>query len=40
VRGELQAEAAARGFDNPLDARSVAVVGSEKYLQIGLNGTA
>jgi dihydroorotate dehydrogenase (NAD+) catalytic subunit len=40
VRGELQAEAAARGFDNPLDARSAAVVGSEKYLQIGFNGTA
>ena len=33
-------EAAARGFENPLDARSVAVVQSEKYLQIGSNGTA
>jgi len=40
VRDELRAEAAARGFENPLDARSVAVVQSEKYLQIGSNGTA
>jgi dihydroorotate dehydrogenase (NAD+) catalytic subunit len=40
VREELRAEAAARGFDNPLDAWSTAVVGSEKYLQIGFNGTA
>jgi dihydroorotate dehydrogenase (NAD+) catalytic subunit len=40
VRDELCAEAAARGFENPLDARSAAVVQSEKYLQIGFNGTA
>jgi dihydroorotate dehydrogenase (NAD+) catalytic subunit len=40
VRDELRAEAAARGFENPLEARSVAVVQSEKYLQIGSNGTA
>jgi dihydroorotate dehydrogenase (NAD+) catalytic subunit len=40
VRDELRAEAAARGFENPLDARSVSVVESEKYLQIGSNGTA
>ena len=40
VRDELCAEAAARGFENPLDARSAAVVQSEKYLQIGSNGTA
>ena len=40
VRDELRAEAAARGFENPLDARSAAVVEPEKYLQIGSNGTA
>lgn len=40
VRAELEAEAAARGFKSALDARSIAVVSSEKYLQIGLNGTA
>jgi dihydroorotate dehydrogenase (NAD+) catalytic subunit len=40
VRDELSAEAAARGFENPLHARSAAVVQSEKYLQIGSNGTA
>ena len=40
VRNELWAEAAARGFDNPLDARSVAVAGFEKSLQTALNGTA
>ena len=40
VRAELVAEAAARGFENPLDARSMSVVHSEKTLQIGSNGTA
>lgn len=40
VREELRQEAAARGFANPLAARSVAVAGLEKSLQIALNGTA
>jgi dihydroorotate dehydrogenase (NAD+) catalytic subunit len=40
VRTELGAEAAARGFENPLDARAIAVVHSEKTLQISSNGTA
>ncbi len=40
VRGELEAEAAARGFEDPLDARSIAVVRLEKTLQITSNGTA
>jgi dihydroorotate dehydrogenase (NAD+) catalytic subunit len=40
VRRELAAEAAARGFDDPLDARSAAVFRSEKPLQIGANSTA
>ena len=40
VRDELRAEAAARGFENPLAARSVAVAGFEKTLQIASNGTA
>jgi dihydroorotate dehydrogenase (NAD+) catalytic subunit len=40
VREELRAEAAARGFENPLAAHSVAVVGFEKTLQIASNGTA
>jgi dihydroorotate dehydrogenase (NAD+) catalytic subunit len=40
VRDELAREAAARGFDDPVDARSVAVVDSEKTLQIGSNSTA
>ena len=40
VREELVAEAAARGFDNPLAARSMAVVGFEKSLQISSNSTA
>ena len=40
VREELRQEAAARGFENPLAARSVAVAGLEKSLQIALNGTA
>ena len=30
VRGELEAEAAARGFEDPLDARSIAVVQTRK----------
>jgi dihydroorotate dehydrogenase (NAD+) catalytic subunit len=40
VREELRAEAAARGFENPLDVRSIAVVQTEKFLQIGSNSTA
>ena len=40
VREELRQEAAARGFENPLAARSVAVAGLEKTLQIASNGTA
>jgi dihydroorotate dehydrogenase (NAD+) catalytic subunit len=40
VRGELEAEAGARGFTDALDARSIAVFVSEKTLQIGANGTA
>jgi dihydroorotate dehydrogenase (NAD+) catalytic subunit len=40
VRDELRAEAAARGFENPLAARAVAVVGFEKSLQIASNGSA
>jgi dihydroorotate dehydrogenase (NAD+) catalytic subunit len=40
VRRELAAEAAARGFDDPLDARSAAVFPSEKHLQISANSTA
>lgn len=35
VRGELEAEARARGIANPLDARGMAVVHSEKSLQMG-----
>ena len=35
VRAELGAEAVARGFEDPLDARFASVVSSEKYLQIG-----
>jgi dihydroorotate dehydrogenase (NAD+) catalytic subunit len=40
VRAELGAEAVARGFEDPLDARFASVVSSEKYLEIGANGTA
>jgi dihydroorotate dehydrogenase (NAD+) catalytic subunit len=40
VRTELAAEANARGFQNPLDARSRSVVHSEKILQIASNGSA
>ena len=40
VRRELGAEAAKRGFEDPLDARSTSVVRSEKYLQISLNDPA
>ena len=40
IRVELTAEATARGYENPLDARGVAVVRSEKSLQIAQNGTA
>jgi dihydroorotate dehydrogenase (NAD+) catalytic subunit len=40
VRNELLAEAAARGFENPLAARSIAVVQFEKSLQIASNSTA
>jgi dihydroorotate dehydrogenase (NAD+) catalytic subunit len=40
VREELRAEAAARGIENPLDVRSIAVVETEKFLQIGSNSTA
>ena len=40
VREELGAEAAARGFEDPADARSISVVSSEKTLQIASNGTA
>jgi len=40
VREELGAEAAARGFEDPADARSISVVNSEKSLQIASNGTA
>jgi len=40
VRDELGAEAAARGFEDTVDARSIAVVKTEKTLQIGSNGTA
>jgi dihydroorotate dehydrogenase (NAD+) catalytic subunit len=39
VRDELRAEAVARGFENPLAARFVAVAGFEKSLQIASNGT-
>jgi dihydroorotate dehydrogenase (NAD+) catalytic subunit len=38
IRQELGAEAAARGFATPRDAR--AVVGSEKYLEIATNSSA
>ncbi len=40
VREELGAEAAVRGFEDPVDARSISVVNSEKSLQIASNGTA
>jgi dihydroorotate dehydrogenase (NAD+) catalytic subunit len=40
VRDELAREAAARGFEDPLEARSAAVAGSEKSLQISSNSTA
>jgi dihydroorotate dehydrogenase (NAD+) catalytic subunit len=40
VREELRQEAAARGFENPLAARSAAVACLEKTLQIALNGPA
>jgi dihydroorotate dehydrogenase (NAD+) catalytic subunit len=40
VREELGAEAAARGFEDPADARSISVVNSGKSLQIASNGTA
>ena len=40
IRTELEDEASARGYENPLDARAVAVVRSEKSLQIAQNGTA
>lgn len=40
VRGELGAAAAARGFEDPVGARSIAVAQLEKTLQIGANGTA
>jgi len=40
VRDALGVEAAARGFEDPLDARSIAVVKNGKTLQIGSNGTA
>jgi dihydroorotate dehydrogenase (NAD+) catalytic subunit len=40
VRAELEAEAAARGFASPLDARGAAVVETEKNLQIAQNRTA
>jgi dihydroorotate dehydrogenase (NAD+) catalytic subunit len=39
LRDELGAEAAARGFEDPADARSIAVAQLEKTLQIGSNGT-
>jgi dihydroorotate dehydrogenase (NAD+) catalytic subunit len=39
VRAELEAEARARGFATPLDARGVSVVQSEKILQIAQNST-
>jgi dihydroorotate dehydrogenase (NAD+) catalytic subunit len=39
IRDELGAEAAARGFEDPADARSIAVAQLEKTLQIGSNGT-
>ena len=40
IRGELAAEAAARGFTDPLDARGIAIGQREKTLQIGDNGSA
>jgi dihydroorotate dehydrogenase (NAD+) catalytic subunit len=40
VRDELRAEAAARGFENPLAARFAAVAEIEKTLQIASNSTA
>jgi dihydroorotate dehydrogenase (NAD+) catalytic subunit len=40
IRAELEAEAAARAFGSPLDARGVAVVHVEKNLQIAQNRTA
>jgi dihydroorotate dehydrogenase (NAD+) catalytic subunit len=40
VRRELAAEAVARGFQDPLDARATAVVRSGKSLEIGANSTA
>jgi dihydroorotate dehydrogenase (NAD+) catalytic subunit len=40
IRAELDAEAEARGFATPLDARGASVVRSEKNLQIAQNSTA
>ena len=40
IRTELDAEAEARGFATPLDARGLSVVRSEKNLQIAQNSTA
>jgi dihydroorotate dehydrogenase (NAD+) catalytic subunit len=40
IRGELTAEASARGYENPVEAHAVAVVRSEKSLQIAQNSTA
>ena len=40
IRSELDAEAEARGFATPLDARRASVVRSEKNLQIAQNSTA
>jgi dihydroorotate dehydrogenase (NAD+) catalytic subunit len=40
IRTELAAEAAARGYENPLDAHAASVVRSEKSLQIAQNRTA
>ena len=40
VRDELGAAAAARGFEDPVDVRSIAVVQLEKTLQIESNSTA
>lgn len=40
IRRELEAEATARGFGSPFDAREVPVVRSEKNLQIAQNSTA
>ena len=40
VRGELEAEATARGLADPLLARATLVARSEKYLQTDKNSTA